>query len=124
MIRSPGGWRHGATQASSRRCTGRPGRARRRGCDPADCIGAQFYVQDAVLCPAAVCGNAIIEPGESCDDGNTVDGDGCRPPATDSVSRQIASLWRAPLRRRRVRDYSRYEGAFRASPAWRRRRGL
>jgi cysteine-rich repeat protein len=43
----------------------------------ADCIGAQFYVQDAVLCPAAVCGNAIIEPGESCDDGNTVDGDGC-----------------------------------------------
>jgi len=46
----------------------------------ADCIGAQFYVQDAVLCPASVCGNAIIEPGESCDDGNTVDGDGC--PAT------------------------------------------
>ncbi len=43
----------------------------------ADCIGAQFYVQDAVLCPASVCGNGIIEPGETCDDGNTVDRDGC-----------------------------------------------
>ena len=43
----------------------------------ADCIGAQFYVQDAVLCPASVCGNGVIEPGETCDDGNTVDGDGC-----------------------------------------------
>jgi cysteine-rich repeat protein len=43
----------------------------------ADCVGAQFYIQDAVLCPAAVCGNGIIEPGEDCDDGNTADGDAC-----------------------------------------------
>jgi cysteine-rich repeat protein len=44
----------------------------------ADCIGAQFYVQDAVLCPAAVCGNGITEsPDEDCDDGNTRDGDAC-----------------------------------------------
>jgi|GEM_PF-1749417 len=26
---------------------------------------------------SAVCGNSIIEPGETCDDGNTVSGDGC-----------------------------------------------
>ena len=26
---------------------------------------------------AAVCGNSVIEPGETCDDGNTVPGDGC-----------------------------------------------
>lgn len=25
----------------------------------------------------AVCGNSIVETGETCDDGNTVDGDGC-----------------------------------------------
>lgn len=46
----------------------------------ADCIGAQFYIQDAVLCPASVCGNGIVEPDEACDDGNTRDGDAC--PAT------------------------------------------
>lgn len=27
--------------------------------------------------PAPVCGNSILEPGESCDDGNTMNGDGC-----------------------------------------------
>jgi cysteine-rich repeat protein len=44
----------------------------------ADCIGAQFYIQQAVLCPAAVCGNGIVElPDEDCDDGNTTDGDAC-----------------------------------------------
>lgn len=25
----------------------------------------------------AVCGNSIVETGETCDDGNTVSGDGC-----------------------------------------------
>ncbi len=43
----------------------------------ADCIGGQFYIQDALLCPNAVCGNGIVEPGEDCDDGNTDDGDAC-----------------------------------------------
>jgi cysteine-rich repeat protein len=43
----------------------------------ADCIGGQFYIQDAVLCPNAICGNGIVEPGEDCDDGNTNDGDTC-----------------------------------------------
>jgi cysteine-rich repeat protein len=43
----------------------------------ADCIGAQFYVQDAFLCPAAVCGNGVQEPTEACDDGNRDDGDRC-----------------------------------------------
>ncbi|MBI5742197.1 MAG: DUF4215 domain-containing protein [Nitrospirae bacterium] len=27
--------------------------------------------------PGAVCGNSVIEPGEECDDGNAIDGDGC-----------------------------------------------
>jgi cysteine-rich repeat protein len=44
----------------------------------ADCIGGLLYIQDAVLCPAAVCGNAIVElPEETCDDGNTENGDAC-----------------------------------------------
>ena len=37
-----------------------------------DCDG---YVDEGVC--AAVCGNGLIEPGEECDDGNFVDGDGC-----------------------------------------------
>lgn len=44
----------------------------------ADCLGAAFYIQDALLCPAATCGNHVIElPGEECDDGNRISGDGC-----------------------------------------------
>lgn len=43
----------------------------------ADCLGAQFYIQDAVLCAPAECGNGIIEPGEDCDDGNADDDDAC-----------------------------------------------
>ena len=43
----------------------------------ADCIGAQFYIQDRFLCPNGVCGNGVLEPGEECDDGNRSSGDGC-----------------------------------------------
>jgi cysteine-rich repeat protein len=46
----------------------------------ADCIGGKLYIQDAVLCPAPVCGNGIVELPEDCDDANTADGDAC--PAT------------------------------------------
>ena len=48
----------------------------------ADCLGGAAYVQDAVLCPAAVCGNGMQEAGEQCDDGNLVDGDGCHHDCT------------------------------------------
>lgn len=50
----------------------------------ADCIGGLLYIQDAVLCPAPVCGNGIVELPEDCDDGNTADGDAC--PATCSTT--------------------------------------
>lgn len=43
----------------------------------ADCFAGAVYVQDGVVCPDPVCGNAIEEPGESCDDGNVLPGDGC-----------------------------------------------
>jgi cysteine-rich repeat protein len=43
----------------------------------ADCLGGAAYVQGAVLCPPAVCGNGMVEPSEQCADGNTVSGDGC-----------------------------------------------
>jgi len=51
----------------------------------ADCLGGAFYIQDAVICPAPVCGNGVIEFPETCDDGNTADGDGC-PSNCDSES--------------------------------------
>jgi cysteine-rich repeat protein len=34
------------------------------------------------LCLPIVCGNGYVEPGEQCDDGNQVAGDGCRPNCT------------------------------------------
>ncbi|MDX2170232.1 MAG: hypothetical protein SF182_24385 [Deltaproteobacteria bacterium] len=43
----------------------------------ADCLGGAFYIQDAVQCPAPVCGNRLVEPPETCDDGNREDGDAC-----------------------------------------------
>jgi cysteine-rich repeat protein len=44
----------------------------------ADCLAGRVYVQDFVICPDSVCGNGMREPGERCDDGNTVSGDACR----------------------------------------------
>jgi cysteine-rich repeat protein len=43
----------------------------------ADCFAGAVFVQDAVVCPPPVCGNAVREQGEACEDGNTLDGDGC-----------------------------------------------
>lgn len=45
--------------------------------DRADCLAGNAYAQGEVTCPPPVCGNRIRETGEECDDGNTVDGDGC-----------------------------------------------
>jgi cysteine-rich repeat protein len=44
----------------------------------AGCMAGFVYVQDAVTCPAPVCGNGMQERGEECDDGNDYEGDGCR----------------------------------------------
>jgi cysteine-rich repeat protein len=40
----------------------------------------------------AICGNGIIESYEQCDDGNTIDGDGCSHLCTSEVSDLICSL--------------------------------
>ena len=46
---------------------------------------------DAPECVLATCGNSIIDPGEFCDDGNHVSGDGCpadcQNPCGDGASR-------------------------------------
>lgn len=39
-----------------------------------------------VQLPAPVCGNAIVETGEQCDDGNTAAGDGCSATCQDEMS--------------------------------------
>ena len=45
----------------------------------ADCMAEAVYVQNAVTCPPAECGDGMqIVPDEECDDGNDYDGDGCR----------------------------------------------
>lgn len=45
----------------------------------ADCLAQSVYVQNAVSCPPAQCGDGMqVVPDEECDDGNDYDGDGCR----------------------------------------------
>lgn len=41
------------------------------------CLTDRTYPVIAFDCPVAVCGNGMREPGERCDDGNTLSGDGC-----------------------------------------------
>lgn len=40
--------------------------------------------------PVRVCGNGVVDPGEQCDDGNTVSGDGCSPCCVDSLYQDLA----------------------------------
>ena len=48
----------------------------------ADCLVGGVYVQDALRCPAPVCGNGMEEAGEECDDGNVTDNDACASDCT------------------------------------------
>ena len=41
--------------------------------------------------PAGYCGNGVLDPGEQCDDGNTVNGDGC------NALCQIEANWTCPI---------------------------
>lgn len=43
-----------------------------------DCVLSKTFVNTAVFCQAAVCGNGIPETGEDCDDGNLSNADACR----------------------------------------------
>src|SRR5204863_182697 len=47
-----------------------------------DCVLSRTYVHSAIACLPQVCGNGIPEGTEACDDGNAVDGDGCRNDCT------------------------------------------
>lgn len=52
----------------------------------AQCIAGAVYVQGAVQCPPARCGNGMLEPGEACDDGNADDTDWCRSDCRRAVA--------------------------------------
>jgi cysteine-rich repeat protein len=41
------------------------------------CLAGGVYVQNAAVCPPAICGNGMVEPTEECDDANQDDGDAC-----------------------------------------------
>jgi cysteine-rich repeat protein len=58
-----------------------------------DCFSGSVYVQDAVTCPAPVCGNGIQERNEECDDGNDFEGDGCRSDCTKVSCDSFASTY-------------------------------
>lgn len=45
-------------------------------------LAGGLYVQDALRCPAARCGNGMEERGEECDDGNAIETDACRADCT------------------------------------------
>lgn len=51
-----------------------------RACNSAGCGPYAGYV--AYVPPTAIAGNGVVEPGEQCDDGNALAGDGCSPVAT------------------------------------------
>jgi cysteine-rich repeat protein len=59
----------------------------------ADCHAGGVYLQDAVRCPAPVCGNGVQEDGEECDDGNDFDGDGCRSDCLKTECDSFASTY-------------------------------
>ena len=46
--------------------------------EASDCIvGETTGICTSGMCTTAVCGNGVLDPGEACDDGNRVSGDGC-----------------------------------------------
>lgn len=51
---------------------------------------------DPPLGPDPRCGNGAIDPGEGCDDGNTLHGDGCLPDCTLGVGVALAPVWTQP----------------------------
>ncbi len=48
----------------------------------AECVLSKNYVNTAVFCAGQVCGNAVVEVPEQCDDGNDDDSDACRTDCT------------------------------------------
>ena len=84
-------WRHALTIGDDARLLAGPGGSIRLLHAPGslDTIGAGVVFDPApsdephpgvpgfLPCPAAVCGNGVVEPGEACDDGNVDDADGC-----------------------------------------------
>jgi cysteine-rich repeat protein len=59
----------------------------------ADCLAQGVYVQNAVLCPASVCGDGMQTGAEECDDGNTYDGDGCKSDCTKTDCQEFPTTY-------------------------------
>ena len=63
--------------------------------DGTPCAGGGFC--SAGVCTLATCGNAVTEPGEACDDGNALDGDGCDVDCTLSCVDPAVDCAAAPV---------------------------
>jgi len=59
----------------------------------AACVLSGGYVQTVLACPPPVCGNGVKEPGEQCDDGNTVDDDLCHTDCTTNDCQVFPSTY-------------------------------
>src|SRR5690606_18060760 len=61
-----------------------------------ECDGSPRSCEPDLICGAGMCmplncGNGILDDGEECDDGNTVDGDGCDKYCTNTKILQVAA---------------------------------
>src|SRR5262249_51416314 len=54
--------------------------------DPGVSVSTQWYIvfgpSKAAALANVLCGNGVVDPGEVCDDGNAISGDGCEPSCT------------------------------------------
>jgi len=75
----------GATVSPAERVAGAPGGSATATGEPAAVARAEPPAAPA----GPVCGNAVVEAGEQCDDGNTRDGDGCSATCTKEAARPV-----------------------------------
>jgi len=60
-------------------------------------VAARLFALDPAPAFGFACGNGLVEPGEECDDGNTLSGDGCSSTCVSECPRS-SGIWAGPRR--------------------------